>query len=60
MSVKTAQNLNLKGSEEKIITKIKEINPEMAAAVEEHIKDINNKKKTSPNSQSGYTNTKWW
>lgn len=34
MSVKTAQNLNLKGSEDKIIAKIKEINPEMAGAVE--------------------------
>ncbi len=34
MSVKTAQNLNLKGNEGKIIAKIKEINPEMAVAVE--------------------------
>lgn len=33
ISVKTGQNLNLKDSEETVIARIKEINPELAAAV---------------------------
>lgn len=60
VAVKTGQNLNLKGNQDTVVTKIKEINPDLGNAVEQHIKDTNNKKKTSPSTQSGYTNTNWW
>jgi hypothetical protein len=60
ISVKTGQNLNLKDSEETVVARIREINPELAAAVEQHIQDTNNKKMTSPSTQSGYQNNKWW
>lgn len=54
VSVKTGENLNLKDSEETVVARIKEINPELATAVEQHIKDTSNKKKTSPSTQSSY------
>ena len=33
LSVKTGQNLNLKDSEETVVARIREINPELATAV---------------------------